>query len=331
MKKEILAGVALSALLTYLSVRGIDLAGLGEGLRKAQWGETFWACILMALMQVLRALRWGVILRPLARIAAWPLFAVSNVGFLAIVALPARLGELVRPYLIAKKSPLSMSAALGTILVERVIDMLSVLLIGLSVLLLIPVPPWLVRATGLLAGGTLLLALLLFLLIRRPSLTQRLMASLARWLPERYRPRARRLGDHFLAGFQVLSAPRLFFSVMGLSLAIWLVDVYIIQLLLRAFGWQLPVSAPFVVMLVLIAGIAIPTAPGFVGNWHYCCILALGLFGIPKAEALPFAVLYHALSVSVILVLGLAFLPANRFSLTAMRRESSPNGISRRP
>ena len=89
-----------------------------------------------------------------------------------------------------------------------------------------------------------------------------------------------------------------------------------------AVGFQLPVVAAFVVMIILIIGIAIPTAPGFIGNWHYFCILGLSLFGVPKADALTFAIIYHILSTGVIVVLGLAFLPFNHFSIVDLRRQT---------
>jgi hypothetical protein len=69
-------------------------------------------------------------------------------------------------------------------------------------------------------------------------------------------------------------------------------------------------------MIILIAGIAIPTAPGFIGNWHYACILGLGLFGIAKPEAFSFALVYHFLSMFVVVVLGVSFLPFNKFSIS---------------
>jgi uncharacterized membrane protein YbhN (UPF0104 family) len=96
--------------------------------------------------------------------------------------------------------------------------------------------------------------------------------------------------------------------------------VLALYLLFLAFSLTLPVAAAFVVMIILIIGIAIPTAPGFIGNWHYFCILGLGLFGIPKTDALSFAIVYHALSMGIVIVLGLIFLPFNRFSLADLKK-----------
>lgn len=117
--------------------------------------------------------------------------------------------------------------------------------------------------------------------------------------------------------------PALLLSVSLLSIAIWLVDWMAIYLLFLAFGLHLPVAAALVLMIILIIGIAIPTAPGFIGNWHYSCVLGLGLFGIPKTDAMTFALVYHALSIGIIILLGLIFLPFNRFSVADLRRQSA--------
>jgi len=69
-------------------------------------------------------------------------------------------------------------------------------------------------------------------------------------------------------------------------------------------------------MIILMIGIAIPAAPGFVGNWHFACIVGLSLFGIPKAEAFTFSVMFHVLCIGLIIALGLLFLPSNRFSFS---------------
>jgi uncharacterized membrane protein YbhN (UPF0104 family) len=86
-----------------------------------------------------------------------------------------------------------------------------------------------------------------------------------------------------------------------------------------AFGFTLPVMASFVVMIILIVGIAIPTAPGYIGNWHFACVLGLSFFSLAKAEAFSFAVVYHFLSMAIVVVLGFIFLPFNKFSISDMK------------
>jgi uncharacterized protein (TIRG00374 family) len=322
MKKKAIAGLALGALLVWLSIRGIEFRGVVDGFRTIRCGYVLPAVAAMLLMQIMRSIRWGLILGPIGKVDQLSLFSVTSVGFLAIIAIPARLGELARPYLIAKKSRIPMSSALGTIFVERVLDSLTVLIIAAIALMLIPLPPWLVRSTTLLLLATLAVSAVMVLMIVRREATLRILAPLIKRLPERYAAAVNRLIDLFIEGFRIMVDPSLLTGVTLLSIVIWLVDVLVIYLLFLAFGLDLPVAAAFVLMIVLIIGIAIPTAPGFIGNWHYFCILGLGLFGIPKTDALTFAIVYHALSIGIVILLGLIFLPFNRFSVADLRRQT---------
>ena len=321
MKKKVIAGLALSALLVWLSIRGIEFRGVMDDFRTIRSGYVLLAVAAMFLMQLLRSIRWGIILRPIGKVGQISLFSVTSVGFLAIIAIPARLGELARPYLIAKKSRIPMSSALGTIFVERVLDSLTVLIIAVLALFFTPLPPWLVRSSVLFLLVTLGLFAVMILMIVRREATLRILAPLIGRLPARYAGAVNRLIDHFIEGFRIVVNPALLFSATLLSIVIWLVDVLVIYLLFLAFDFHLPVAAAFVLMIILIIGIAIPTAPGFIGNWHYFCILGLGLFGIPKTEALTFAIIYHALSIGIVILLGLIFLPFNRFSVSDLRRQ----------
>ena len=321
MKKKVIAGLALSALLVWLSIRGIEFRGVIDGFRTIRCWYLFPAVAAMFLMQLLRSIRWGVILRPIEKVDQLSLFSVTSVGFLAIIAIPARMGELARPYLITKKSRIPMSSALGTIFVERVLDSLTVLIIAVVALFFTALPPWLVRSSVLFLLVTLgLFAVMVRMMVRREA-TLRILAPLIGRLPVRHAGTVNRLIDHFIEGFRIVVDPALLLLVSLLSIVIWFVDVLAIYLLFLAFGLHLPVAAAFVLMIILIIGIAIPTAPGFIGNWHYFCILGLGLFGIPKTDALTFAIIYHALSIGIVILLGLIFLPFNRFSVSDLRRQ----------
>jgi uncharacterized protein (TIRG00374 family) len=322
MKKKVIAGLVFSVLLVYLSIRGIDFQGVAEGFRTIHYAYVPPILTLLFLMQFLRSYRWGLILNPLVKIDQLSLFSVTSVGFLAIVAIPARLGELARPYLITKKSDLKMSSALGTIIVERVLDSLTVLFIAAFVLFFMPLPTWLVRASILFLLTTLALFTVMVLMILKQEVSLRILAKLSKKLPSRLAEILNRLVRHFLQGFRIMVNPALLASVTGLSILIWLIDVLVIYFFFLAFGFQLPVIAAFVLMIILLIGIAVPTAPGFIGNWHYSCILGLSLFGIPRTDALTFAIIYHALSIGIVVILGLAFLPFNRFSFADLRRQA---------
>ncbi len=126
---------------------------------------------------------------------------------------------------------------------------------------------------------------------------------------------------NFIDGFVIITDLKMLFYLIFLSAIIWFIDVMAIHIMLLAFGFTLPFIAPFVLMIILIAGIAVPTAPGFIGNWHIACILGLSIFGVQKPEALSFAVVYHFLSISLIVALGVIFLPFNKFSFSDIKKQ----------
>jgi uncharacterized protein (TIRG00374 family) len=272
-------------------------------------------------MQYLRSYRWGVILQPMEKIDQISLFSVTSVGFLAIASIPARIGELARPYLISKRSSIKMSSALGTIIIERILDSFTVLTIAVIVLFFTNLPSWMIKSSIIFFLLALAMFCFILFLILRRDMALKLVNTILDKLPGKFANKIDELIHHFIDGLQIVTNINLLLYLFFLSALIWLVDVLAIYTLLLSFGFTLPVIASFVLMIILIVGIAIPTAPGYIGNWHYACILALSFFSIAQAEAFSFAVVYHFLSMAIVLVLGIAFLPFNKFSISEMKKQ----------
>jgi uncharacterized protein (TIRG00374 family) len=329
MNKKLLLGIGLGIVLIYFSVQGIDFNETLTHLKKVHLGYAGLSLFFIILMQALRSYRWGVILQPMEKISQFTLFAVTSVGFLAIAAIPARIGELARPYLIAKKSSIKMSSALGTIIVERVLDSLVVLTMTVAVLILQDLPSWMIKSGILFFIVTMLVIACMIGLILRRERAVKIIDRILRRLPGKPAQKVNHVIHHFIDGFQVITDVNRLLCLLLLSAVVWLVDVAAIYTLLLAFGFNLPVLAAFVVMVILIAGIAIPTAPGFIGNWHYACILGLSLFGIAKPEGFSFALVYHFLSMIIVIILGAIFLPFNKLSISDMTKQMAEDKGSR--
>ncbi len=325
MLKKLFLGIAIGVLFIYLSFRGVDMEGVVGALKRANLSYIPPVLGLLVVIQILRSYRWGIILKPIMAVDQGSLFSVTSVGFLAVVAVPARLGELGRPYLISTKTGISMSSAVGTIMVERVFDGLSVLAIFFIVVLFTPLPPWLIRGSLFFLFLTLVFLGLMIFLIFRKEAARGVFAPLFRRLPEQWHQRLSSLIDSIIEGFQIIPHKRSMCYLAFFSVMIWVINAMIMYILFFSFGFDLPPSAALTLMVVIVLGIAIPTAPGFVGNWHFFCVLGLGLFGIHKVDALTYAILLHALSIGTIAILGLVFLPFNRFSLSDIKRRVSAN------
>jgi hypothetical protein len=329
MNKNIILGFLfsiISIVLVYLSVRDINLQDVFLAMASIHWLYVALFFIIIIFMQWLRSYRWGVILQPMEKIDQVSLFSVTSVGFMAIAAIPARIGELARPYLISRRSSIKMSSALGTVLVERVLDAFSVLLIAMAVLFFTDLPSFIIKSGMIFFLIALLMLFFIVFLILRREKALRFINIILSHLPGKFANKVDELIHHFIDGLKIIVNINSLLYLFFLSMFIWLVDVAAIYTLFLAFGFDLPLMASFVLMIFLIVGIAIPTAPGYIGTWHLACVLALNLFGLPKAEALSFAIVYHFLSMIIVVVLGFAFLPFNKFSISEMKKQINNNG-----
>ncbi len=304
---NVLAGIVISAILLFFALHNINFQSVLAELKSLDPFFIIPAVALCALVQFLRSYRWGLLLKPLNNggIGQLTLFSVTSVGFLAIMALPARIGELARPYLISTRTGIRMPSALATVVVERIFDILTVLTMFLVLLYFFPMPEWLARSAvvwlAITAAGIAILI---------PGVRRKLL-RLAEKLPARLEFLGRWIDqfDRSLAACTGSGGNFILFLVI--TILIWAANALWFYLLIAAFGFNVPVQAAFVLMIVIIIGIAIPSAPGFIGNWHFACLTGLAMFGIAREQALSYAIVSHFLSTITLAVLGLSFLPAN--------------------
>jgi uncharacterized protein (TIRG00374 family) len=264
-----------------------------------------------------RAWRWGDLLLPLGRVGFADLFSATMVGFASGLLIP-RAGELVRPWLVSRHHAIRTSAGFATIILERLVDLVTVLALFAVYLFVLPTPAAQIenRLTELLklggaVTGALALGVLAFLLAlhanaeRVTGLLERMLSRFPRFIAE---PCGRMLRA-FSGGLAVLRAPLPQLAKIGLqSLAVWLLIALGFHLNHAAFGIVLPFHATFLLIAFLVVGVAIPT-PGMVGGFHAFYLLALAeVFAVPRATAAAAGIAAHALSNLPVLVFGLVLL-----------------------
>jgi len=193
------------------------------------------------------------------------------------------------------------------------------------VLMKVKLPNWIfTSACSILLIVIPLFCILIFIAVKR-ELSAKGVDRILRKLPHSLSSRLMRIFHSFLDGLQILPDLKKVFYLAFLSVTIWClvgVATYILfPSLTSTLG--LPLVAAFVVLTITVLGITLPTAPGFVGNYHFSCVLALTLFGVPKTDALTFAILLHFIQFMVTIILGLLFLPFLKVSLPALFKGSS--------
>lgn len=309
---KLLISFLVSALLLVLAVRQVNATELGALVRGANYAFVAAAVLVYFVDLGLRSARWKVLLARSRRIPVRRLYPILAIGYMANNLLPGRVGELSRAYLVGRREHLSGSTVLASVVIERLLDGLTVLLLLLGTLALLPStqPPdsW-VTLLARIAAVTFGVGIVgCVALVVAPAFWLKLVSPVARRLPMRLGDLVLRLVDRFIDGFAVLGDPALLSQTVVLSVAIWVVGALAYFLVAAAFGFQLsPVGAVAAICIVNLAT-AVPQAPAGLGAFEAAATGALVLLGAESTRAFGITVVLHAVLFFPVVVVGLAFL-----------------------
>jgi len=309
MKRNLLVGILFSGLFVYFAVKNVNISELNAGFKEADYSYLIPIFFLSIFILFLRSYRWGIILSPLERVGQQVLFPITVVGLMAVVLLPMRAGEFVRPYLVSRRSEIGMTSAFGTIVVERTFDVLTLMLFLLLITHFTELPRWVYKTSLYVMIFFALILCFLVLLTFRRDFGLKWVGFLLKKFPDRIVRYFMGMLTSFADGLKVLPDTKRVILVVLLSILVWLIMGFCIYLLFHSFHFGLPLIAAYVVLVLTALGIMVPTAPGFLGNFHLFCIIGLALFGISKTEALSFAILLHFIQIVLVGIMGLAFVP----------------------
>ena len=313
-----IVGIALSGLLLWWVLRDVSFAEVMRELRNADPLLFLLAVIAVTAQFPIRAARWKVLLLPVTSDLRFrPRFAATNIGFAANNLLPARVGEFARAYSLGRLTDTPVSAVLGTLVIERVLD--GLVLVGLLfVSMTAPSFPSAAQLGGVDARAvawvvgliSAALGLVLFLLVIAPRRSVRLAEGVARrLLPVRLRRPLLDALHSFLTGLGVLRDPRLLSISVAWAIGQWVFTGFSYLLAFWAFGITEPgfAGALFIQSLIAMA-VAVPSSPGFFGPWEAGARLGLALWGVPADKAISFAVGFHLGGFIPVTVIGLYYL-----------------------
>jgi uncharacterized protein (TIRG00374 family) len=315
MKRNLIIGLIISAIFIYLTIRGIDFSELAKSFNSANYLYFIPTIIITLLALYIRSYRWGIILQPLIKYDQWPLFVITSLGYMAISLLPARLGEFTRPYLIKKRNGIRMSSTFATIIVERIFDLLSLMILLFVVILRVSLPPFIFRAALTSLVVVLIIFLILILLAVKKEFSLKKIDLVLNKFPSRIEQFSRHFIHAFVEGLEILPDIKRTLCVALLSIFIWVLIGLSGYVLFFAFGFDLPLIVAYALLVIVAFGVMLPAAPGFIGNFHFSCVLGLTLFGVSKSEALSYAIALHFLQMIPIVTTGLLLLPFQKISL----------------
>jgi glycosyltransferase 2 family protein len=293
-----------------------DFGQLENVIASASWLPIFGAGVLLVISLFVRAWRWRVVLNPVARMSFGDVFAAMCIGYMANDLLPFRMGELYRAHVVHQLSGATRSEAFGTIVLERVLDLVFMVPFMAMAILLYPVSPALRQ--GAIAIGIVTFAgagFLIWMVLDRDralALAERVLNI----LPRKLSKGMIHLLERFTAGLGVLKKSEHLFGLIFSSLLIWVMYAVMIWIVLGALGFlsqgyvaidENPLGAVLAILMINTIGFVIPSAPGAVGTYHGMVTLGLSLMGIPGDRAAGFAILLHALNFIPLTGLGLIY------------------------
>jgi uncharacterized protein (TIRG00374 family) len=306
-------------------LRSIDIREAWRATLAAHAGWIAAAVAVTLQTYALRAWRWQSLLGPIGGASFRSAFRTMVIGFAANLLLPARVGELLRAYLLARQEQLDPAAAFATVIVERLLDLCTVLLLFALALFLagIDVGPE-IEALGLVAAGASVVGLGgLFVLAGHPERLGRWAGRLARHLPERAAKMVSHLVQTFAEGLKVMRSPGHLAVAFGWSVPLWLSIALGILFVSWAFDLTISFVGSFLVVGYLAVGVAAPT-PGATGGFHYMYLAAMTqFFRAPADAAGAAAVVLHLVSFIPVTLLGLFFMWQDGLTLGGLRRMKS--------
>jgi glycosyltransferase 2 family protein len=288
-------GIGISILAFVLVFGSVDSQETIDILRAAAPGWIAVLAIFFALDVAIRSYRWRRLLAPIQDVPFRRTLAYLLIGYLANNVLPARLGELVRCHYLGDREGVSRTTALGTVVVERVVDIAVVVAIAAGAILVLSVRG-MVRDAVLVGGaiGLLLIVGLAFMIAahRLPG-ADRVATGVGRW------PRVGELARRLREGLSVASRPRTLVEVIILTTLAWTATLLGFAAAAQAVGVQLTIGQAALLASGTALASAIPSGPASLGTFELAAVRILGVMGVAEARSFAIALLVHAMIVTL--------------------------------
>lgn len=312
---KITIGILLSVVFLYLAFTGVDPTAVLAAFPSGNYTFLVLSGLSTLVMLFVRAFRWHLIVASIRPVPMKVSIPSLFVGYTAIILLPIRLGEVIKPYIVSRKSELTFSEAIASVLVERFFDTLMLLLIFAVVFLFSDIPGWLISSGYVLAALFGVVLILFFSIVFGYSWGGAIIKRVFFFLPEQYLDQIVKMMNQFEDAIRLISSPMTLVTGFFLSILVFFLSGFTVYSLFVYYNYSIPGVGAVTVLLITMAGIYLPSAPGFMGNFQLACVVALGLFGISREDALAYSISYYFTGVILAIVVGFLFFPFIHLSI----------------
>jgi len=317
-----LIGLVISVVGLYLGFRKFETADFFAALKQTHLGLFFLAMLVMLFNVYLRAIRWRYLVLPLQKVPLKHLFGTEMICYFGNNVFPLRLGEILRAYSLSKISSLSAISVFGTIVVERLLDMVFFLIILVAAVLFYPTLPGFIKWSGAVGG------LVLFIFIAIYFLFQWQQAALKNFF--NHKLTATRFHKLFVPLRLFLRGIRTFRNtphrllIIFWTVVIWLMSIFVYWLIGTSLQVFFSMQNLLLIFIVTSVIISVPSAPGYVGTYHAGAIAMLVYLGYELTQAQVIAVILHAVGFISLTLVGLIYFLKYQIHVEATALEKLP-------
>ena len=306
---RVAVGTVVSILFLWLAFRNVPTSQIVEAFGQLDWRFMALALGLTLAGTLARAARWKLLYYPDQKnLNSLRMAEALFISQMLNIVIPARLGEVARLQIMSQFESRSRVLTLGTIVVEKWLDILALLIIMFLVPISVSLPAWFQDSKKSLVVFAIAFLCVTLLLSYGKGWLLAVLESTFQFLPNRWRARLQQAVALALGSLDVLRSPWVGLKLQAWSLLIWTMGILVNYIVFLILGLSLPFVAALVLLVVLQVGIAVPSVPGKLGIFQYLCILALTPFGVGKSSALSYSVLLYLVAFGPLLLLGAFFI-----------------------
>ncbi len=339
----IVVGIIISVVCSWLFARHIEWGVLAESLKQANVFYIIVTIVILMASYVVRALRWQSLMMPLKKIPLMNVFSATMIGFFANSVLPARAGELIKPVMLAKKENIKITSSLATVFLERIFDLLGLVVFTIVILMVIPTPgqdktiehqivntaveqpaeDWhdngehkdktsfiesLKRWVGIFIAFGVGAITALALLVAYPARISNVLHKIFAIFPRTIADKLEEFLASFLSGLEILGNAKHVAWILFLTVVLWVSIALQVYILGFAFDIGLPFNGACLVTVCIAFAVALPQAPGYIGVFHLAVQKTLAIFSIDLALSQSYAITLWTVSIIPTVLVGLLFL-----------------------
>ncbi|MFC2092002.1 lysylphosphatidylglycerol synthase transmembrane domain-containing protein [Elusimicrobiota bacterium] len=316
-------GILISIICLYLVFNKTDISNTLRTISKTNYLFLIPALTVFLLDFSLRAYRWRLLLAPVKRCNYLNLLSATIIGFFANSVLPMRAGEVIRFVLASEKEKIPKTTVMATIVVERSLDIFSILVLLSITFFVFPYPAqvkqlWLM---GLMVF--FMLAIIFYGLMYHMEPTLKVLYAFIWILPKHLKNKIKHMLSLFVSGLQILKMTRSMFLIIPLSIIIWSLNVSMFYFIAKGMGiHQINYFGSIFILAGIALGISVPSSPGYIGVYEYFGVLACTILNVPKESALSLILLTHSLQLLGIGITGSIALAREHLSMLQLGKKA---------